>query len=200
MPRIKADRMRKYSPFWLCWAQPVTLENEQKKALILSLDELDLLKIYFFCSITSIQIHFVSGGIYRKRAYLLIRNRNAVKTPFIAPIEYLRFGSFQSDFSEISHTVFFYFKWYRERKYSETKYYVSQCPITLLITLAWQGDFKLSRKCCWNDVNCSLFKSPSGVQTLRRDVLFWKGLGRDMPHGRLQFLLAHTAIFRSYPR
>ena len=82
------------------------------------------------------QIHFVSGGIYRKRAYLLIRNRNAVKTPFIASIEYLRFRLFQSDFSEISHTVFFYFKWYRERKYSETKYYVSQCPLTLLITLA----------------------------------------------------------------
>lgn len=88
----------------------------------------------------------MSGGIYRKRAYLLIRNRSAVKPPFIASIEYLRFGSFQSDFSEISHTVFFYFKWYRERKYSETKYYVSQCPLTLLITLAWTRRFQIIAK------------------------------------------------------
>ena len=45
-----------------------------------------------------------------------------------------------------STTVFFYFKWYRERKYSETKYYVSQCPLTLLITLAWTRRFQIIAK------------------------------------------------------
>ena len=119
----------------------------------------------------------MSGGIYRKRAYLLIRNRNAVKTPFIAPIEYLRFGSFQSDFSEISHTVFFYFKWYRERKYSETKYYVSQCPLTLLITLAWTRRFQIIAKVLlkWRKLFIIQITFRSSNVEARRFIL--KGIG-----------------------
>ena len=144
----------------------------------------------------------MNGGIYNKRGCFFIRNRNVEKTPFLASNEYLRFRLSQSDFSEISLTVFLYFKWYGERKYSETKYYVSQCPITSLIILAWTRRFQIIAKVLlkWRKLFIIQITFRSSNVEARRFILKGIVTGRDMPHGRLQFLLAHTAIFRSYPR
>ena len=153
----------------------------------------------FFYSITGhgIQIHGVNGGIYKKRAYSLIRNRNAAKAPFLASIDYLSFRSFQSDFSELSLTVSLYFKCYIERKYSETKYYInaiSQWPITLPVTLAWPRWLQIIVKVLlkWRKLFIIQITKPN-VEA-RRFIL--KGTGTGQGQGRLQSLLVHTALLR----